>query len=64
MAIKSSDLLTRVEAAKYLGVGATTLTVWAHTKKYKLPYRKVGKKVQYLVSDLDRFIEQRTKRQE
>lgn len=57
----SNDLLTRVEAAKYLGVTPCTMRVWAHIKRYKIPYRKVGKKVQYLKSDLDRFIEDRTR---
>lgn len=55
------ELYTRKEAALYLGVTADTLRVWAHLKRYKLPYRKIGRKVQYLKEDLDQFIKNRIK---
>lgn len=54
-------LLTREEAAKYIGTTYDTLRVWACTQRYKIPYRKIGKKVEYLKSDLDKFIQDRTR---
>ena len=49
-----SDLLTRDEAAAYLGVKAQTLAVWATTHRYHLPFIKVGNKVRYRLADLKR----------
>ncbi len=49
--------LTRKEAAKYLGVTEGTLSVWACTGRYRLPYLKAGRKAVYFQSDLDAFIE-------
>lgn len=54
-------LLTRRQAARYLGIAEGTLRVWAHNKRYKLPYRKVGRRVQYTKTDLDNFIKDRTR---
>ena len=41
------ELLTRAEAAAYLGVKAQTLSVWATAKRYDLPFIKVGSLVRY-----------------
>lgn len=57
---QKSDLLTRKEAAEYLGITASTLAVWACVKRYKLPYIKIGRLVKYRRSDLDSFIERQT----
>jgi excisionase family DNA binding protein len=54
------ELLTREEAAQYLGVKPQTLSVWATTKRYHLPYIKVGTLVRYRLSDLEKFLESRT----
>lgn len=51
-----SELLNRREAAAYLGVAEQTLAVWKCTKRYNLPYVKVGKLVKYRKQDLDEFI--------
>lgn len=56
----TSTLLTRRQAADYLGVTPRTLAVWACSKRYQLPYVKVGRLVKYRQEDLDAFIEQRT----
>ncbi len=56
--------LSRQEAAHYLGVAPATLAVWSCTKRYDLPYVKVGRRVQYRLIDLDRFLESRTVRSE
>ena len=51
-----SELLSRVEAAAYLGVAKQTLAIWACNKRYDLPYVKIGKLVKYRKIDLDAFI--------
>lgn len=51
-----SELLTRREAAAYLGVAEQTLAVWKCTRRYDLPYVKIGKLVKYRRVDLDEFI--------
>ncbi len=55
-----SDLLSRGDAAAYLGVAAATLATWATTKRYPLPMVKIGRVVKYRQRDLDAFIEART----
>jgi excisionase family DNA binding protein len=56
----TSDLLTAEEAAAYLGVRPQTLAVWRLNRRYPLPFIKVGSKVRYRRSDLERFLEERT----
>lgn len=53
-------LLSTAEAAAYLGVVPDTLNVWRCTKRYDLPYIKVGRLVKYRKSALDAFLEKRT----
>ncbi len=50
-------LLSRKEAADYLGVKLGTLDNWVSTKRYPLKYYKVGRLVKYKLEDLDAFIE-------
>lgn len=57
---KKPELLTRQEAAEYLGITSRTLAVWACVKRYNLPYVKIGRLVKYRRSDLDDFIERQT----
>jgi excisionase family DNA binding protein len=52
-------LLTREEAADYLGIAPQTLSVWACTGRYALPFTHVGSRVRYWRSDLDRFVNER-----
>ena len=59
-AIASSKLLTRAEAAEYLGLRIQTLAVWAITGRYGLKMIKVGRSVRYRQSDLDAWLESRT----
>lgn len=61
-ATPTDRLLDRPEAADYLGVKTTTLENWAATRRYPLPFVKVGRRVKYRVSDLEAFIESRTVR--
>ena len=56
----SSDLLSRNQAAAYLGVSPRTLAVWKSTGRYCLPCYKVGRLVKYRKADLERWLESRT----
>lgn len=49
-------LLTRDQAAKYLGVSASSLANWASSGRFYLPYVRVGRSVKYRPADLDAFI--------
>ncbi len=55
-----SELLTRQQAAEFLGVKPQTLSVWATTKRYGLPVIKVGSLCRYRKSDLEAFLDKRT----
>ena len=55
----ATTLLTRREAAAYLGISEGTLSVWACTGRYQVPYLKVGRSVKYRQADLDRWLESR-----
>jgi excisionase family DNA binding protein len=54
------ELLTRIQAAEYIGVKPQTLAIWATTGRYNLPMIKVGRLAKYRRSDLDKFLERRT----
>jgi predicted site-specific integrase-resolvase len=56
----TSDLLSREEAAGYLGVNPRTLANWSCTGRYALPVVKIGRLAKYRRRDLDRFIVART----
>ncbi|MBL0184914.1 MAG: helix-turn-helix domain-containing protein [Candidatus Obscuribacter sp.] len=56
-----SELLTRREAATYLGISEQTLAIWKFTGSSNLPYIKIGRLVKYKKSDLDAFIEKNHK---
>ena len=53
----NKNLLTRFEAADYLGISESTLANWACTKKYELAYARIGRSVRYKKSTLDDFIQ-------
>ncbi|HZQ71692.1 MAG TPA: helix-turn-helix domain-containing protein [Burkholderiales bacterium] len=53
-------LMSREQAAQYLGVSPETLAVWASTKRYNLPFVKMGRLAKYRKTDLDAFITSRT----
>lgn len=60
---KVDKLLDTLQASIYLGVTKGTLDTWRSSKKYKLPYVKVGRLVKYDQRDLDVFTKNRTKTQ-
>jgi hypothetical protein len=51
-----SPLLSRKQAALYLGVSEQTLAIWKCTGRYNLPTVKIGRLVKYRQADLDHFI--------
>ena len=56
----NDKLLTRKEAALFLGIKENTLAIWHCSKRYNLPVIKVGRLCKYRSSDLFQFLEQRT----
>ena len=44
---KEDKLLSRKETAELLGVKPSTLSVWASTGRYNLPFVKVGRLTKY-----------------
>jgi excisionase family DNA binding protein len=55
------NLLTREEAAKFLGIKPQTLAMWHSKKTHNLPCYKVGRLVKYKKKDLINFIEENRK---
>ena len=53
-------LLTRDEAAAFLGLKPQTLAAWASARRYDLPYMRVGSRARYRRSDLQMFLRSRT----
>lgn len=56
----TDPLLNTSEASKYIGVTGNTLSVWRCTKRYNIPFIKVGRLVKYRKSALDKFLDRRT----
>jgi len=59
MPLSEPILLTRNQAAEYLGVKVGTLAVWQSSRRYHLPVVKVGRLIRYLKSDLDQWLASR-----
>lgn len=58
--IDKEHLLTRKEAADFLGIRSNTLALWKSTKRYNLPVVKMGRLAKYRYGDLLEFVERRT----
>lgn len=56
----TTDLMPPADAAAFLGVTVGTLEVWRCTRRYPLPYVKIGRLVRYRRADLLAFIDSRT----
>ena len=54
------ELMSRRQAAAYLGVAEQTLAVWKTKSRYGLPVVKIGRLAKYRKADLDAFIQRRT----
>jgi len=57
----TNPLLTPSEAATYIGVSKNTLSVWRCVGRYAIPFIKVGRLVRYRRSDLEAWLESRTR---
>jgi len=57
---EGDELLDEKETAAILGTTAGTLQVWRSTKRYPLPYVKVGRSFRYKRSAIADFITSRT----
>jgi len=55
MSATPKTLLTPKDVADRLGVSTTTLSTWRCTKRYPLPYVKVGRLVRYRLADVEDF---------
>lgn len=53
-------LLTPDQAATALNTEPSTLQVWRSTRRYDLPYVKIGGRVMYRLSAINTFIDSRT----
>lgn len=53
-----TKLMSRKEAAQYLGTTIGTLAVWACTGRQCLPYSKHGREVRYKQEDLDKWLKE------
>lgn len=53
-------LVTRDQAAEFLGLRPQTLAVWHSTGRYQLKAVKIGRNVRYRVADLRAWIANRT----
>lgn len=53
------SLLSRVDAAAFLGMKPQTLAVWESTGRYELRMIKVGGRAKYAEADLEEFVERR-----
>lgn len=58
---RNRDLLDEKAAAKVVGVVPGTLSVWRSTGRYAIPFLKIGSKVRYRRSDLEAWLESRTR---
>lgn len=54
------ELLSRDQAAEYIGVRPQTLAIWALTGRYSLPMIKVGRLCKYRRENLDQFLARNT----
>jgi predicted DNA-binding transcriptional regulator AlpA len=55
-----SRLLSEKETAELLHVSPGTLSVVRCTRRWPLPYVKVGRAVRYRLSDIEAFMQSRT----
>ncbi|MBU9615220.1 helix-turn-helix domain-containing protein [Burkholderia multivorans] len=52
-------LMTTAQAAEYLGISFHTLEIWRSTRRYHVPFVKIGNRVRYRRADLDAWIASR-----
>jgi len=52
------ELLNEEQAAEFLNIKPNTLAVWRSTKRYPIPFVKIGACVRYKRADLEAFIQE------
>ncbi|MGD9152759.1 MAG: helix-turn-helix domain-containing protein [Gammaproteobacteria bacterium] len=57
-----NQLLNPADVADLLGIKVETLQIWRCNHRYDLPYVKIGGRIRYKISDVEKFIESRTMR--
>lgn len=55
-----TPFLSCEQAADYLQVSVRTLDVWRCTRRYPIPFVKIGSRVRYRRADLDAWLASRT----
>lgn len=60
MNTEQARLLTPEQAAELLTITVGTLGVWRSTRRYPLPFVKIGRSVRYRLGDVQAFINNRT----
>lgn len=55
------ELLDTAAAAEFLGLSATTLQIWRSVGRYDLRFVKLGRAVRYRKSDLEAWLQSRTR---
>ena len=55
----TNPLMSPEQVAEYLGLEVETLNVWRCTKRYNLPYTKIGRLVRYRAEDVEAFVTSR-----
>lgn len=58
---RNRDLLDEKAAAAFLDVKPGSLSVWRSVGRYAIPFIKIGRKVRYRHSDLENWLESRTR---
>ena len=58
---RNRELLDEKAAAAVLDVAPGSLSVWRSTGRYQIPCLKIGSKVRYRRSDLEAWLESRTR---
>jgi hypothetical protein len=56
---QNNEYLSRREAAAFLGVAPATLAQWYSRRQFKVPFYRIGRRVWYKMTDLQKFIESR-----
>ena len=54
---RKSELLDRLEAAAFLRLSPSTLANWQSTQRKKIPCFKLGKRIFYRETDLQKWLE-------
>jgi hypothetical protein len=58
--IVASELMKPAAVAEMLGIEEQTLAAWRCTKRYNLPFVRVGRSIRYSRASVDKFCRDRT----